>query len=98
MDYIDTSDINGYVAARDVSEDCANLIVAAVNALPALLAVAEAAAIALPVAEQSYCAAEQEFGSHTDDSDRKAIQGLEYALSLLPNAKISGPAPEVSDV
>jgi hypothetical protein len=61
----------------------AELIVAAVNALPALLAIAEAAAIVSAQRNGPYLMADI-------DATLKAESDLRAALSLLPNAKDQG--------
>ncbi len=68
-------------STHDHTEDCRDLIVAAINAMPALLAIAEAANLAL---------------DHMDGNDLPAWLSESYlalgaALSLPPNAQVSGP-------
>jgi hypothetical protein len=64
----------------DRTEDCRDLVVAAINALPALLAIAESAAVVPSQRNGPYLMADM-------DATQKAESDLRTALSLLPNAK-----------
>ncbi len=69
----------GSVRKNDISHANRDLIVAAINALPALLAVAEAAEAILVCGDLHW---------HTPQADRSGREhDLRTALSLLPNAK-----------
>jgi hypothetical protein len=72
----------------DRTEDCRDLVVAAINALPALLAIAESAAVVSSQRNGPYLMADM-------DATQKAESDLRTALSLPPNAEPSGPPSDV---
>jgi hypothetical protein len=87
---------------RSAVANC-ELVVAAINALPALLAIAEAAdGLRLAMVEDGDAPPYNRCWCASDAMDReKAVNRLDtakiallIALSSLPNAKIAGPAPE----
>jgi hypothetical protein len=78
---------------------CANnvhAIVAAINALPALLAIAEAAEESAIHFESCLDIADHHQGGFPEDflDEKAALNKLKAALSLPSNAKITGPQPE----
>jgi hypothetical protein len=75
---------------RASPENDAALIVAAVNSLPALLAIAEAAAVVSPQRNVPYLMA-------YIDATLKAESDLRAALRLLPNSAIGGNPPIGTD-